>query len=128
MEIVRRMYEAYLAGDADRALGYHHPDVKLDYTARGDVGIARGRDAMFEISAGWIGTWDDYTERIDEVSMLGTKVCLTSSQSGRGKGSGVEIKNQFAQVYEVENGLITSVTLYMSPADAVEAEGEAFTE
>jgi hypothetical protein len=55
--------------------------------------------------------------------MLGTKVCLISSQRGRGKGSGIEAENQFAQVYEVENGLITSVTMYLSPADAFEAAG-----
>lgn len=121
--IVRRMYEAYLRGDADRALAYHHPDVELDYSARGDIGAKQGRDAMAEISATWIGTWDDYVERIDEVCELGSKVCLISSQSGRGRGSGVEIQNQFAQVYEVEDGLITSVTMYMSPADAREAEG-----
>ena len=123
VQIVRRMYDAYLAGDADRAMAFFHPDVRADFTVRGDTGVRQGREALSEIVATWVGTWDDYTERIDEVRDLGDKVCVIATQSGRGKGSGVALENEFAQLYEVEDGLITSVTLYMSPADALESAG-----
>ena len=52
LEIVRGMYEAYLSGETRRALAYHHP----------------------EVVATWLGTLDDYTERIDDVRDLGDKV------------------------------------------------------
>jgi ketosteroid isomerase-like protein len=123
VELVREMYEAYLAGDAERALAYFRSDVSADFTVRGDTSIRKGREALSENVATWVGTWDDYSERIEEVRDLGDTVCLIALQRGRGKGSGVEIENRFAQLYEVEDGLITSLQMFMDPASALKAAG-----
>jgi|SRR5215212_64328 len=125
VEIVRLMYGAYLAGDVERALAYFHPDVSVDFTVRVDTGVREGREALSEIVATWVGTWEDYSERIDEIRDLGDTVCVIATQRGRGKGSGLELENEFAQLYEVKNGLITSVTMYMSPAEALEGAGRS---
>ena len=124
VEIVRRMYDAYLRGDAEGALAHLHPEVKTDFTVRADIrGVKTGREAMREIVTTWVNTWDDYTETIDELFELGDRVCLVATQTGRGKGSGALIENQFAALYEVEDGLITSVTMFMNRADALNAAG-----
>jgi ketosteroid isomerase-like protein len=123
VEIVREMYAAYLAGDVDRALAHFHPDVAADFSVRGDTGPTRGRDALSETVMTWLGTWDDYSEQIEEIRDLGDTVCVTARQRGRGKGSGVEIENRWGQLYTVEDGLITSLTMYESPARALEAAG-----
>ena len=120
VEIIRLMYEAYLAGEADRALAFFDADVSVDFTVRGDTGVSRGRDALSQTVATWVGVWDDYSERIEEIHDLGDKVCVIATQRGRGKGSGVELQSRFAQLYELEDGLITSVTMYMDPAKALQ--------
>ncbi len=126
VEIVRRMYDAYRAGDVERALAYLHPEVEADFTVRADIrGVKTGREAVREIVTTWVGTWDDYAETVDEVLQLGDKVCVVATQTGRGKGSGAPIENQFAALYEVEDGLITSITMFMSRADALKAAGAA---
>jgi ketosteroid isomerase-like protein len=123
VEIVVRMYEAYLAGDADRALAYCDPNIEADFSIRGDTGVRQGREALAEIVASWVGTWDDYSERIEEVRDLGDTVCVIATQRGRGKGSGLEVDNRFAGLYEVKDGLITRVTMYEGPDKALEAAG-----
>jgi uncharacterized protein len=123
VEIVRRMYAAYLAGDMDGALAHFHPQVAADFSVRGDTGPTRGREALSETVMAWLGTWDDYSEQIQEIRDLGATVCVIAKQRGRGKGSGVEIENRWGQLYTVEDGLITSLTMYASAAQALEAAG-----
>jgi len=125
VEIVRRMYEAYVAGDAERSLSFVHPDVAVDFSVRGDTSPSRGREALAANVGTWIGTWEDYAEEIREVRDLGDRVCVVATQRGRGKGSGLEIENLFAGLYEVEDGLITSVTMFESPEAAFAAAREA---
>ena len=123
VRIVMQMYEAYLAGDVDQALAYFHPDVAADFSVRGDTAPTEGRNALSETVATWVSTWDDYSERITDVRDTGNTVCVIATQTGRGKGSGVEIENTWGQLYTVQNGLITSVTMYASPTEALEAAG-----
>jgi len=121
VELVRRMYEAYLSGDADRALSYVHPEAEADFSVRVDAGIGRGREELGRIVTAWVATWDDYSEEIDELIDLGDRVCLAATQRGRGKGSGAELEQRFAGLYEVHDGLITRITMFRSRDSALEA-------
>jgi ketosteroid isomerase-like protein len=124
VEVVRRMFEAYLAGDAEQTLACFHPDVVADFRVRGDTRVQHGREALAELVATWVDAWDDYSERLDEIRDLGDdKVLVIATQSGRGKGSGLELTTQYAQLYEVRDGQITTAALYTSPAEALEAAG-----
>jgi ketosteroid isomerase-like protein len=123
VEIVRELYEAYLAGDVERALAHFHPDVTADFSARGDTGPTVGRDALRETVLAWVTTWEDYSERIDDIRDVGDTVCVIATQRGRGKGSGVEVDNRWGQLYRLEAGLVTSVTMYSSAEGALEAAG-----
>mgnify|MGYP001130969543 CR=1 FL=1 len=44
-----------------------------------------------------------------------------ATQRGRGKGSGVELENRFAGLYEIHDGQITRVRMYMDLESALEA-------
>ncbi len=125
IEIVRKMYEAYVRGDMDRALAFFHEDVEADFSIRVDSGVSTGRDELAKVVGSWIGAWDDYQEEIDEVHDFGSAICLVVTQRGRGKGSGVELANQFATVYEFTDGLITGVTMFDSREKALEAAKKA---
>ena len=123
VRVVRQMYDAYLAGDIDRALAYFHPDVAADFSVRADTAPTEGRDALGETVATWVSAWADYSERVTDVRGIGDTVCVIATQTGRGKVSGVEIDTTWGQLYTIQNGLITSVTMYASPTDALEAAG-----
>ncbi len=83
VEIVRRMYEAYVSGDADRALAHFHPDVAADFSIRGDTGPTNGREALGQTVATWVRTWDDYSEQIESIRDVGDTVCVVATQGPR---------------------------------------------
>jgi ketosteroid isomerase-like protein len=120
-EIVRRMYAAFHGGDIEAALAHFDADVILDATRRLDGGLERGPEKLAKTIGRWTSAFDDWREEIEEVRDLGDRVCVVLTQHGRGKGSGIEIATRYAAVYEVSAGKITSVTLYVDPAEALPA-------
>jgi ketosteroid isomerase-like protein len=123
VEIVRRMYEAFHGGDADGALAYFDPEVVADHSRRLAGGIGHGREELRRIITEWVGTWEGFREEVEEIRDLGSLVFAIATQRGRGKGSGIEVENRYALLYEVQAGKITWMATYPEPADALEAAG-----
>ena len=121
VEIVRRMYEAFHGGDAAGALACFDPEVVVDASRRVDGGVGHGREELNAIIGRWLGTWEEWREEIEEMRDLGSRVYVVATQRGRGKGSGIEVENRYALLYEVQGDKITRMTLYNDPAEALEA-------
>lgn len=124
VQIVQRMYAAYQAGDAEDALSHFAPDVLVDAsTLRPDIGAGRGREHVAAVVTSWTESWEDWHDEIEHLRDLGDNVLVVSLQRGRGKGSGIEIEARYALLYEVRDGQITTMRMYGSSADALEAAG-----
>jgi ketosteroid isomerase-like protein len=123
VEIVRRMYEAFHGGDADGALAYFDPEVVADHSRRLGGGIGHGPEELRRIITEWVGTWEGFREEIEEIRDLGSLVFVIATQHGRGKGSGVQVENHYALLYEVRGEKITWMATYPEPAEALEAAG-----
>ena len=123
VEIVRRMYQAYLQGDADGALAYFDPKVVADNSRRLGGGIGHGREGLRRIVAEYAGTFEEFREEIEEMRDLGRLVYVVVTQRGRGKGSGVEVEMRYALLYEVQDGKVTWMAVYPDPSEALEAAG-----
>ena len=122
-EVVRRMYEAFHRGDAETALAHFDPEVVIDASARIDGGVGHGRDGVAEMIGGWIATFDDWSEEIEELREVGDHVYVASRQRGLGKGSGIETEFRYGVLYEVRGGLIARMVMFNDPAEALEAAG-----
>ena len=68
----------------------------------------------------WAGTFDDWREEIEEIRDRGTQVYVLAVQHGRGKGSGIEVEERYALIYEVKGDKIARMTMYGEPAEALE--------
>jgi ketosteroid isomerase-like protein len=123
VEIVRRMYDAFNAGDADAALAFFDPDVVLDASHRVDGRVGHGREELVAILGEWMGTWEGWHEEVEEIREAGDRVLLISTQTGRGKGSGVNWENRFGMLYEIQGGTISRWTVYDDLQGALEAAG-----
>jgi len=124
VEIVRRMYEAFHGGDAEGALSYFDPNVLVDTSsARPDGVIGKGREHLSATIGGWVGTWEEWREEIEEMRDLGNRVLVLSVQRGRGKGSRVEVEARYAILYDLRGDKIVSLRMYMDPAEALEVAG-----
>src|SRR4051794_32486243 len=123
VEIIRRLYATFGRGEADAALAYFDDEVVMDASHRVDGRIGHGQQELISILAEWLGAWEDWREEVEEIRDLGDRMMVTSTQRGRGKGSGVEWQNRFAMLYEIEGGKITRWTIYDDLAEALEAAG-----
>jgi ketosteroid isomerase-like protein len=123
VEIVRQMYDAFGRGDAVAALGYFDPAVVIDASHRVDGRVGQGHEELVAILGEWMGTWDEWREEVETIQDAGDRVLVTSTQHGRGKGSGIEWENRFAMLYELQAGKITRWTVYDDPHAANEAAG-----
>jgi ketosteroid isomerase-like protein len=123
VELIQRMYETFHRGDADGTLAYFDPEVEVDASMRVDEGIGHGREAVNAIVARWLGAWDKWREEIEEIRDLGPQVLVVSKQSGRAKGSGIEVETHYAVLYEIHGDKITRMCIYSEPAEALEATG-----
>ena len=59
VEIVRRMWDAWQAGDVQTALSFYDPDVEWDGTNLPDGHVARGHEAIMDHIRRWADEWDD---------------------------------------------------------------------
>jgi ketosteroid isomerase-like protein len=123
VEIVRRMYERFHAGDATGSLACCDPDVAVDFSRRADGRVGQGREYLSQVVTSWMGAWEEWHEEIDDIRDLGGQVYVLATQRGRGKGSGVEVEQSYAFLCEVEGEKITKVTYYPQAAEALEAAG-----
>ena len=125
VEIVRRMYDAWERGDYESALAYFHPDV--EWSEPPDNPGARtwhGHEGVQRAVATWMGAWEDYRhERRELIDCGGDRVLMAGWQTGRGKGSGVEISEENFSVYRVREGRIVKQQMFRHRADALEAAG-----
>jgi ketosteroid isomerase-like protein len=124
-EVVRRMYEAFYAGDIAGTLAHFDPDVVVDVTRRVDGEMGRGHDELNAIIGRWLGAFEEWHEDIEELQGLGSRVYVVATQRGRGKGSGIDTESRYGVLYELRDGLITSMTLYPDPGEALRAAGAA---
>jgi ketosteroid isomerase-like protein len=116
------MYEAFHSGDAEAALEHFDPEVLVDATnARPDVPVGKGPESVGAVVSSWISAFDEWSEEIEEIRDLGSRVLVLSVQRGRGKGSGVEVEADYAILYDVDGGKITGLRMYRNPEEAVRA-------
>jgi ketosteroid isomerase-like protein len=123
VEIVKAMYEAFYAGDFDGALAYFDPAVMIDASVRVDGGIGHGREELYAMVAQWVGGWEEFRDETEEIRDLGSQVCVVSTQRGRGKGSGIELEDRWTVLYEIKADKISSMRLFTTTAEALEAAG-----
>jgi ketosteroid isomerase-like protein len=86
-------------------------------------GVYIGRDAVIQASRHYWGTWDDYKVEAEELIDAGSSVVVVGSESGRGKGSGVPIERQLAQLWTLHRGKIIRWEIFADKITALEAAG-----
>ena len=117
VEIMRRMYEAWLAEDPSVLDAMDpeieiHPDpgaywVGVNETYHGHAGLNEYMAAVYE-------AFEDYTPEIEDFLEVGDKVVTLAVEHGRGRGSGAEVQhNKTAHVWTMSDGKAIRLDLYL---------------
>ena len=120
VEIVRRFYESIRRGDNEAALARLAPDVVYTVIQEGRVHGPDGVRAMWER---WESDWDEIGLIVEELIDAGDQVLATVHESGRGRGSGVEVDSRFFNVFTLREGEVIRKVEFAERSDALQAAG-----
>jgi ketosteroid isomerase-like protein len=127
IETVRAVYDAYTSGAFEDTFRYFHEDIRFTVPPEtpGGEQVRHGHEGVRAALTEWVGTWADY--RLELLSLVdnGDHVLAECWQSGRGKGSGLEVSEGIISVWTVRDGLIVEQRMFRDRAQALEAAGMA---
>ena len=126
VEIVRRSTDAVSAGDLDGWLETWAQDAMLDWShARAfDAGIYRGHREIRAFAEGFLATWDGVRfEFVYGPVEIEDGVLITENVAHLRGRDGIEVQARSAWLITIRNGKQTSLTLYQTKQDALEAAG-----
>ena len=112
---VRRMFDAFRAGDIDALVETVHPESRwIYYGANPQIGIAEftGRAAVRKFFERILSRLEVTAFVTDEFVVQEATVVIFGSESGIVRSTGRHFRNEWAQKYIVKDGLITGMTEY----------------
>ena len=119
VELARRAYAAFQAGDLDRWVGYFDPEVEFSWTAM--EGSFRGHQGLREWAAGLLAAFPDWKPSIVEIRDLGDRALIHGCAGGEGARSGLGVQVDFWHVLEIRGGRVVWSAAFRTEADALEA-------
>ena len=69
----------------------------------------------------WLSGWEDWRAEAEEFLEFGNHVVVLAIYWGRGKGSGVEISQQGAHVFELRDGKVVRLEIFASRQKAIDS-------
>lgn len=118
-----RMGKAY--SDPDAFFEIVHPDVEWDIRDSSSpmAGLYHGREAVRDFYRQWAGAFSDWSYELDELFEREDKVVAFVTERGHGRGSGVEVTMQRANVWTFRDGMIVRFQSFSDRDVALAAAG-----
>jgi ketosteroid isomerase-like protein len=125
VEIVRRTTDAYNRHDLDGIVEHWAPDAVLDWSnSRGlEAGIYRGHDEIRAFTQRFLATWDEARLELGEPIEAADDVLVVENVTYLRGRDGIETQARSAWVLTFRAGQQTSLTLYQTKQEALEAAG-----
>jgi ketosteroid isomerase-like protein len=125
VDLTRRGFDAYNAGDYEAVVELLHPDVELhaDHELL-NRGSFTGHDGFMQWSAEWLEAWDEFRVEANELETIGDHYVLVDAhQVATGAGSGIAVEMDIFWAFETEGGKLRRMHLYATRERALEAIG-----
>jgi len=123
IEVVRRSTDAYNRRDLDGLLETWAPEAVLDWSrSRGpEAGVYRGHDQIRAFVHDFLGAWEDARIELDDPVEVGGDVVVVENVTHLRGRDGIETQARSAWVVTFSGGRQTSLTLYQTKEEALEA-------
>jgi ketosteroid isomerase-like protein len=121
VEVVRRLYEAFLRGDQSAIVAGLHREI--EWRSIEDTETRHGHDGVATSVAGWLETWEEHDLEPEEYLDAGDQVVVSTRLRGRGRQSGATVETRYFAVWELRDGQAVAYREYPSKPAALEAVG-----
>ena len=126
-ELVRRLFDEFGRGDFEAALALIDDDVEWgappDMPDSGDT--YRGHEGLVKGFGTFMGAWEELRTELEDCFEVGGRVVALTHWIGRSRGTGIEVDQRVAQVYELHGGKVVRVRQFRTREEALEAAGAA---
>ncbi len=124
VEVVRRIYEAFVADDPETALGYFDPEIEWREPPQSPgAGVYHGRDGVRRSYEHWVRGWASYRLEVEELVDAGEHVLAKCRQRVRGRASGVEVDQPLFSAWSLRDGMAIRMRMYHDEQEARAAVG-----
>jgi ketosteroid isomerase-like protein len=123
VELTRRGFEAYNAGDYQSLISLLHPAVELHADSELiNGGDYRGHEGFTRWNNEWNEAWEEFTIEPRSLETFGGHIILVDThQVARGVGSGIDVEMDVYWAFEVEDDQLIRMHLYADRDRAAEA-------
>jgi ketosteroid isomerase-like protein len=123
VEIVRRATDAYNRRDVDGLVEHWAPDAVLDWSrSRGpEAGVYRGHDEIRAFTRRFLAVWDDARLELEDAIEVEDDLLVVENVAYLRGRDGIETQARSAWVLTFRDGQQTSLTLYQTMQEALEA-------
>ena len=124
VEILRRSFEAWNAGDLETLIGMLHPEFEfVPLRSQLDGGAYRGPESMHQFAADTAEEWEYLRIVSDEFQEAGEAILMLGRFNARTRGSGMEIEFPCGWVARMTDGKVRYLRTYSDAQEAREAVG-----
>jgi ketosteroid isomerase-like protein len=119
---IRDSYEALNRRDIDGTMAVLTEDAKwVEHSDLPEAGSYEGRETIRNFLEGFLDSWDEFEQHIEEVHAEDECVLLFIRLTASGKGSGINVESRYAHLWLMHQGRGVRVDAYYDRDSALAA-------
>jgi uncharacterized protein len=124
-DLIRPIYDEWGQGNWRRGFDVYHPRMEWGWSDEfPDIaGVYEDDRVPNPRLLTWLREWDHWRVVPAEFVEIGDYVVVLACYIGRGKGSGVEIRQEGAHVFKLRDGKVVRLEIFADRAKALESVG-----
>jgi uncharacterized protein len=123
VDLIRPIYEEWGRGNWRPRFDVYHPKMEWGWSDEfpGLAGVYEDHEDPNPRLVAWLNGWENWRAEADEFLEFGDHVVVLATYHGRGRGSGVEISQEGAHVFELRDGKVVRLEIFASRAKALQS-------
>jgi hypothetical protein len=123
VDLIRPIYEEWGRGNWRPRFDVYHPNMEWGWSDEfpGLAGVYEDHEDPNPRLLAWLSGWEQWRAEADEFIEFGDHVVVLATYHGRGRGSGVEISQEGAHVFELSDGKVVRLEIFATRAKALQS-------
>jgi ketosteroid isomerase-like protein len=126
-DLIRPIYDEWGRGNWQPRFDVYHPEMEWGWSDEfpGLAGVHRDSEHPNPRLRAWLSPWEYWRAVAEDFLEIGDHVVVLATYRGRGKGSGVEIRQDGAHVFELRDRKVVRLEIFVSREKALASVGAA---